>query len=203
MKLGILGGTFDPIHVAHLIIANETRLYCGLDQVIFLPAGQPWMKRERALASPEDRVRMVELAVGGDNNFAVSRIEVDRQGPTYTVDSLRELRQQVDPETEIYFILGADSLRYFHQWKEPGEILKLCILAVVSRPGYEMGENRPNESDHQRQKVDVPTPLIGISGTKIRKRVARGESIRYLVPLSVEKYIESHKLYRTEEGVMR
>ena len=189
MKLGILGGTFDPVHLGHLIIAQEAQARLGLDRVLFIPTGQPWMKRGRSISPGEHRVAMVRLAVGDNPRFQVSSMEVDRPGPTYTVETLRALRREATEELEIFFIIGVDSLEGLARWKEPQGVLELCTLVAVSRPGH----REPDVAGHEVRRL--PEIQIGIGGSEIRVRVAAGLPIRYWVPPAVEEYIMRHGLY--------
>lgn len=198
MQIGVLGGTFDPVHFGHLAMAEESRLQLGLDRVIFLPAGQPWLKAGEKLTSANDRVQMVRLAVASNPHFEVCSIEVERPGPTYTVDSLRELEAQLDKGATLFFIMGLDAMDQFDRWKEPERLLKLCRWVVVERPGYE-GFNVQEFVARYPVAAGrvhlVSMPLMGISGSEIRRRAAAGTSLRYHVPRSVAKYIEEHQLY--------
>ena len=201
MRIGIFGGTFDPIHLGHLLIAEEVRLHLALEEVVFIPTGQPWMKAEQPLSSPEDRLNMVRLAVSCNPFFWASPMEVERPGPTYTVDTLNALWEDVEPDSGVYFIIGMDSLRTFHRWKEPGQVLDMCTLAVVARPGceeYALSSLDSVADGGASRAVLVPTPLVDLSGTRIRSRAAKGESIRYQVPSPVERYIWQHHLYRNQ-----
>jgi len=203
MRIGILGGTFDPIHIGHLIIAEESRIRLGLDRVLFIPAGQPQLKAEPPVASALDRLNMVQLAMVGNDHFAVAHNEVDRPGPSYTVATLGELSRQLGENTELYFILGIDALQQFHRWKDPERVLELCKLAVVQRPGgqdFELQELFTRYTQAVDKVVVLPSPLIDISATDIRRRVAAGLSLRYLVPDAVERYIREHGLYHTAQG---
>ena len=200
MKLGVLGGTFDPPHIGHLILAEEARLSLGLGQVLFVPAGAPWRKAGQELSAREDRLAMVRLAVGDNPDFAVSSLEVEREGPSYTAETLAELCDQLGRETEFFFIMGADSLGDFPHWHQPQRILELARLAVAERPEPEdagFGEVLAEEvAGAMRQRVVwLRMPRIDISATAVRDRVRRGLSIRYWVPLAVEKYIREHGLY--------
>jgi len=199
MRVGILGGTFDPVHLGHLIIAEEARVRLELDRVIFIPTGHPWLKEQQPVASGEDRLRMVELAIVSNSSFQVSSNEVDRGGPTYTVDTLQELEQELGSASELHFILGMDALEQFDRWKEPDKLLELCRLAIVNRPGHQAVDvndlvGRYPQAGTRLTLLNVPR--IEISSTEIRQRVAEGRSIRYLVSDSVEGYISEHKLYR-------
>lgn len=203
MRAGVLGGTFDPVHLAHLIIAEAARVQLSLAQVIFMPAGQPWLKANQPQASREDRYHMVQLAVASNPYFRVASNEIQRDGYSYSVDTLRELRDELGPEAEIYFILGQDRLHEFHQWKQPNQLLKLCSLAVVDRPGYRDFDVPTFISRFPAaagKLVSLAVPLIDISATDIRRRAASARSIRYMVPEAVEQYISQRKLYWDNAG---
>jgi nicotinate-nucleotide adenylyltransferase len=200
MKLGVLGGTFDPPHIGHLILAGEARLALGLEQVLFVPAGTPWRKAGQELSPRDDRLAMVRLAVGDDPDFAVSTLEIEREGPSYTVETLATLRDQFGLETEFFFIMGADSLADFPHWHQPQRILELARLAVAERPEREDegvgGILAEDLARAMRERVVwLHMPRIDISATAVRDRVRRGLSIRYWVPSAVEEYIRKHRLY--------
>jgi nicotinate-nucleotide adenylyltransferase len=200
MKLGVLGGTFDPPHIGHLILAEEARLALGLGQVLFVPAGTPWRKAGQELSPRDDRLAMVRLAVGDDPDFAVSTLEIEREGPSYTAETLAALRDQFGPETEFFFIMGADSLADFPHWHQPQRILELARLAVAERPEREDegvgGILAEDLARAMRERVVwLRMPRIDISATAVRDRVRRGLSIRYWVPPAVEEYIRKHRLY--------
>ena len=195
MPLGIFGGTFDPIHTGHLIVARAALETLGLDEVLFVPAGSPWMKDAGAISAAEDRARMAEIAVAGDPQFRVSRLEIERKGETYTVDTLRAL----PPESgRPVLILGADALAHFPAWREPNEVARLARIAVLGRPGHDTAAIIDEVKAHVPNLDAAPleAPLIEISATAIRDRVRRGLSIRDLVPPPVERYIAAHGLYR-------
>lgn len=200
MQIGIFGGTFDPIHLGHLIVAEAVRVQVGLDKVIFIPAGDPWLKSERDVTGGGYRSAMVKLAIESNPHFEMSRMELDRPGPSYTVDTLDELKSTLGNEDSLYFIVGPDALAAFHRWKEPERLVKMCTIIAVRRPGVSgidiatLEAEMPEVSGRIKQ-VDVP--LIGISSTTIRSLVADGLSIRYLVPHEVEEYISQYKLYQT------
>lgn len=198
MRVGILGGTFDPVHLGHLLIAEESRVSLGLDQVLFVPAGRPWLKEGQALTDACHRVRMVELAIASNPHFQVLRNEVDRPGLSYTVDTLEELGSELPPDTELYFILGLDAFESFHRWKEPDRMLQLCRLVVVSRPGY-ADEERDQVMARYRDRRErihlLPVHNVDFSATEIRRRAAGGISFRYQVPEAVEAYILEQGLY--------
>ncbi len=198
MNIGVLGGTFDPVHLGHLIIAEDVRVKLGLVGVVFLPAGRPWLKEDRSITGAKHRVEMLGLAIGSNPYFSLSRIEVDRPGPSYSVDTIPQLKQQFGKDAELYFILGSDALAEFARWKEPERMVQMCELGVVPRPGPKpvmkaLEKAAPGLSDHI---TFLDTPEIAISSSDIRQRVKRGLSIRYLVPEAVESYIEDKKLYR-------
>ena len=198
MRVGVLGGTFDPVHLAHLIIGEEARVQLELDRVLFIPAGQPWLKAGQVLSPAADRLRMVELAVEGNPQFQVGCQEVNRAGLTYTVDTLEALHQELGVDAKIVFIIGQDALAQFHRWKEPERLLLLCRLAVARRPGYDnfdRGAWQRLFSDAE-EPAFLAAPSIDISGTEIRRRAAAGGTLRYLVPDAVADYIKKRRLYQ-------
>ena len=199
MKLGLFGGTFDPIHLGHLIVAEEARSILQLDKVLLIPTGQPWLKSGLKNTDAEHRLAMVDLAVKADARLSSSDMEIRRPGPTYTVDTLTELRQELGPGPELYLILGLDSLADMKRWHQPQLIFDLSRVVAVTRPGYEDFDSDALESiaPGASRKVHLLTgPLIGISGTEIRRRVYHGLPIRYWVPEGVESYILERGLYR-------
>jgi nicotinate-nucleotide adenylyltransferase len=200
LRLGVLGGTFDPPHVGHLILAEEARLALSLDQVLFVPAGAPWRKARRELSLREDRLAMVQLAVGDRPHFAVSILEIEREGPSYTAETLTALRNQFGLEAELFFIMGADSLTDFPHWRQPQRILELARLAVAERPDLEdagFGEALADElaTAMRARVVWLRMPRVDIGSTAVRDRVRQGLSIRNWVPSAVEDYIRQHGLY--------
>jgi nicotinate-nucleotide adenylyltransferase len=204
MRVGILGGTFDPVHLGHLIIAEESRVQLRLDQVIFTPAGQPWLKSRQPVSRAHHRLRMVELAVASNPFFKVLSSEIDRAGPTYTVDTLAELQKALGPDARLYFIVGMDVVEQFHRWKEPEKLLELCNLVVVSRPGHQSVDISRLVGQYPQageRLILLMVPRIEISSTEIRRRVSEGISIRYLVPELVEEYILEHQLYQHNNGL--
>lgn len=198
---GIFGGTFDPPHIGHLILAEMARSALRLSEVVFIPAAQPPHKLEEEITDPKHRLAMTELAVATNDRFSLSTVDLDREGPSYTVDTLRLLRREWGQTVDIYFIIGADMLVDFPTWYEPAQILKLCRLAVVRRPGVEVDlEALEREVPGLRDRVYlVPAPLIGISSTEIRRRVRAGRTIKYLVLPEVEAYVAEQELYGSEE----
>ena len=198
MRVGVLGGTFDPVHLAHLIIGEEARIQLELERVLFMPAGQPWLKAGQALSPAADRLRMVELAVEGNPHFQVCCREVNREGPTYTVDTLEELHQELGADAEMFFIIGQDALDQLHRWKEPERLLRLCRLAIARRPGHDPFDRKAwqRRFPDAHEPAVLAAPLIDISGTEIRRRVASGGTLRYLVPEAVADYIKRRRLYQ-------
>jgi nicotinate-nucleotide adenylyltransferase len=193
MRIGLMGGTFDPIHHGHLVAAEEARVALDLDRVMFVPAGRPWQK-ERADVSPaEDRYAMTRLATEDNTAFEVSRIELEREGPTYTVDTLRSMRSS-EPGAELYFITGADATLEILTWKNAEETLGLATFVAVSRPGHELA--KLESLGYGDRVVVLEIPALAISSTDIRVRVAAGRPIRYLLPEPVRTYVEEHGLYR-------
>ena len=198
MKIGILGGTFDPIHLGHLIIAEEARVKMQLEKILFLPTGQPWMKTNQVIAKPQNRWDMTVLATSNNKWFESSPLEVRRPGPTYTVDTLNQIERSESKDTEMFFILGQDAFATFAQWKDPCRILEICTLIVASRPESKevnitsLEQQCPGASNNA---VALHSPLVPFSGTEIRRRVAHGLSIRYMVPWGVEGYINRNDLY--------
>ncbi len=198
MKTGILGGTFDPIHKGHLAVAEEVRLRLNLDEVLFIPVGRPWRKAGSPILPAEHRVEMVRLAIADRPAFNLSTIEVDREGPSYTIDTLEELISVRGGEDELFFIVGWDSLADLPNWKAPEQIVRLCLLVAVPRPGcfppdLELLEDSiPGVSE---RIILLDKPEVDVSASQIRERVASGLSISGLVSESVEKYIREHGLY--------
>ena len=200
-RIGILGGTFDPIHYAHLAIAEEVRVALGLTEVVFMPAGQPPHKPGREVTPAQHREAMVQLAIASNPYFTYSRIELDRPGPSYLVDTLRSLRSQWGNEVSLSFIIGWDSLEELHTWYDPQGIPSLLThLVAVKRPGYTPGNEYNTMLEtrlpgiHQRLLV-VSAPLLNISSTDLRQRIIDGRPIKYQTPEAVENYIVEHGLY--------
>jgi nicotinate-nucleotide adenylyltransferase len=197
-RLGILGGTFDPIHHGHLVAAEEAHLQLALDRVWFLPAGNPPHKPDRPISPAPHRLRMVELAIDDKPYFAISRVDVERPGPCYTVDTLELLRAEWGMEPTIFFIMGADSLADIKTWYQPQRLLELCELAVVGRPRVEMDLPRlERQLPGLIERVHwVQMPYLEISSSDLRARIREGLPISYLVPPAVEAYIQEQGLYR-------
>ena len=196
MRIGVFGGTFDPIHLGHLAIAEEARDRLDLEEVCFVPAGDPWMKAGQELSSAYDRLNMVRLAVEDNPFFRVSTVELEASGPSYTIDTLTVMREEYGPEVSLFFILGTDAFVRFDEWKDPKGILALATLAVVDRPGATTWTDEAGEELAGTGRVERVRGLhLDISASDIRRRVAAAESIRYLAPEPVERYIYARGLY--------
>jgi nicotinate-nucleotide adenylyltransferase len=201
MRLGIFGGTFDPVHYGHLLLAECCREQCCLDQVWFMPAAVPPHKQQRELAPAAVRIEMLELAIAGNEAFSVCRYETDRGGVNYTADTLAHLSEE-DPQRELFFLLGADMLRDLARWRQPTRICQLARIVAVCRAGEPPldfsgleGVASPEQIDQMRKhRVDMPE--VELSATDLRCRASAGKSLRYRTPRAVERYIETHRLYR-------
>ncbi|MEX0985363.1 MAG: nicotinate-nucleotide adenylyltransferase [Actinomycetota bacterium] len=189
MRLGVMGGTFDPIHYGHLVTAEEALQQFELDAVVFVPTGRPWLKEHEVISAAEDRYLMTVIATASNPRFQVSRMEVDRDGATYTVDTLRALKEEYD--ADLFFISGADAILEIVQWKEPEELFALAHFIAATRPGYEIAA-----FDAHPAITVMNIPALAISSTDIRGRVAQGTTIRYLVPEGVNSYVQKAGLYR-------
>ncbi len=199
LKIGIMGGTFDPIHLGHLVCAESVCTNLRLDKVIFIPAGNPSFKQARDLASGQDRFEMCALACASNERFEVSRIELDRQGITYTSDTMRELNK-LYPDADIFFILGSDSALTLHLWHEGSLLMEQAQFAILMRPGDDRVHVERYIADHAIDATLVDCPLLDISSSAIRERCAQGQSIRYLTPDDVGAYIEKQALYGCVHG---
>jgi nicotinate-nucleotide adenylyltransferase len=187
-----MGGTFDPIHHGHLVAASEVASLFKLDEVVFVPTGQPWQKAGTEVSPSEDRYLMTVIATASNPRFSVSRVEIDRPGPTYTIDTLRDLKKQYGDETELFFITGADALEKILSWKNADDIFELAHFVGVNRPGYHLSDAHLPEDAVTLLEV----PAMAISSSGCRERVRRGEPVWYLVPDGVVQYIEKRHLYR-------
>ena len=192
-KIGVMGGTFDPIHNGHLVAASEVADRFALDEVLFVPTGRPWQKVERQVSRAEDRYLMTVVATASNPRFGVSRVDVDRRGPTYTVDTLRDLKLRL-PDAALYFITGADALAAILTWRDVDELFGLAHFVGVTRPGYDLGD------DHLPVGAVtlVEVPAMAISSSDCRRRVAEGHPVWYLVPDGVVQYIAKRGLYREQ-----
>lgn len=197
VRLGIAGGTFDPIHIGHLIIAEVARQECRLDKVLFIPTGVPPHKTGYTVTPAACRYEMVKMAIMDNPYFEISDIEVKREGFTYTVDTLRELKRMYPANVEFFFIIGSDTLPEVKGWREASQVVKYCHFVVYGRPGYDVAEReiRFLRENMGASVYTVQGPLLDISSTDIRDRIEKGKSIRYLVPPVVEEYIYKNHLY--------
>jgi nicotinate-nucleotide adenylyltransferase len=188
-----MGGTFDPIHHGHLVAASEVQAWFDLDEVVFVPTGDPWQKSERIVSPAEHRYLMTVIATAANPRFRVSRVDIDRDGPTYTIDTLRDLREQL-PDAELYFITGADALADIFTWRDASQLFALAQFVGCTRPGYEMDPSALEGIPTDRVTL-VEIPALAISSTDCRDRAAAGEPVWYLVPDGVVQYIAKHRLY--------
>ncbi|HEU4540068.1 MAG TPA: nicotinate-nucleotide adenylyltransferase [Jiangellaceae bacterium] len=190
-RLGVMGGTFDPIHHGHLVAASEVQAWFDLDEVVFVPTGQPWQKGGRDVSPAEDRYLMTVIATASNPRFSVSRVDIDRPGPTYTIDTLRDLKAERGEGWDLYFITGADALEQILTWRDVGELFELAHFVGCTRPGHELSNIGLPEG-----KVSlVEVPALAISSTECRDRVSQGEPIWYLVPDGIVQYIAKRQLY--------
>ena len=200
MKLGVLGGTFDPIHLGHLAAAEAARAALELDRVLFVPAGDPWLKAGATISPGEHRLAMVRAAIEGVEAYEASTVEVDRPGPTYTEVTLAQLQESYGPDTGLHFIVGADTVRDLARWHAPAEVLARCTLVVMGRPAQ--GELDLSTLDRIAPGASARAVAVDldmeVSATEIRRRAAAGESLAGLVPEAVERYIREHKLYEEQ-----
>ncbi|MDN6740668.1 MAG: nicotinate-nucleotide adenylyltransferase, partial [Corynebacterium casei] len=192
-KIGIMGGTFDPIHNGHLVAASEAAYRFDLDKVIFVPTGQPWQKADRDVTDAEHRYLMTMVATASNPRFTVSRVDIEREGPTYTIDTLRDIRQFY-PDAELYFITGADALASIMSWRDWEEMLEMAHFVGVTRPGYPL--TRDMVPEDQRDGIElIDIPAMAISSTDCRERARSGVPVWYLVPDGVVQYIAKNHLY--------
>jgi nicotinate-nucleotide adenylyltransferase len=201
-RIGVMGGTFDPIHYGHLVTAEEACMQFRLDQVLFVPSGYPPHKEERKNLDPEYRYLMAVIATAADSRFKVSKLEIERPGPSYTIDTIKQLHDVYGKNTQIYFITGADAILEILTWKEPEKVLKEAVFIAATRPGYDLDklEQSLPEAEKLRHATDprvhvMEIPALAISSTDIRRRVKEGRPIRYLVPDGVCEFIEKNGFY--------
>jgi len=198
-KIGLLGGTFDPVHHGHLVAAQEAHYQLALDRILFVPAGQPPHKSRHPISAAHHRLQMLERAIAGQSHFAISRVDLERPGPHYTVETLELLRAELGPEPTFVFIEGADSLAEMLTWYRPRRLIELCELAVVGRPGVEIdyGHLQRELPGLEGRLHRVQMPCLEISSSELRARVQAGQPISFLVPPAVEAYIYEQGLYRS------
>jgi nicotinate-nucleotide adenylyltransferase len=193
-RVGVMGGTFDPIHHGHLVAASEVQAWFELDEVVFVPTGEPWQKSGRTISDREDRYLMTVIATASNPRFTVSRVDIDRPGLTYTTDTLRDLRKRLG-DVDLYFITGADALAQILTWRDHEELFELAQFVGCTRPGHQIDDTTLRDLPKQRVRL-VEIPALAISSTNCRERVAQGEPVWYLVPDGVVQYIAKHQLYR-------
>lgn len=196
MRIGLMGGTFDPVHYGHLVIAEVAREEFALDQVLWLPAGDPPHKKDYRVSNQEHRYAMVMLATASHPCFEVSRWELERSGPSYSIDTILHFQSE-QPEAQLFFITGADAILEILTWHRHQEVIRSCEFIAVTRPGYELSQlSQRLPAEYAERIAPLTAPGVDISSTDIRKRVGAGKSIRYLVPETVEAYIRKHGMYR-------
>ena len=200
-RVGVMGGTFDPIHHGHLVAASEVQSWFDLDEVVFVPTGQPWQKEARQVSPAEDRYLMTVIATASNPRFWVSRVDIDRAGPTYTIDTLRDLRTEL-PDADLYFITGADALSEIFTWRDATELFDLAHFVGCTRPGFTM--DGATTSGLPADKVTIlEIPALAISSTDCRARRMKGDPVWYLVPDGVVQYISKYALYAPEPPTTR
>ena len=199
IRLGVLGGTFDPVHIGHLALAEQAREQLELERVLWVPSGDPWRKADRAVTPAEHRAAMVRLAIEGHASYELSLAEIERSGPSYSIETLAEL-QRNEPGSELFFLLGLDALEDLPNWREPARLIELATLAVAARGG-----RRPAAEELDRlvpglskRVVWLEMPHIDVSATELRRLAAEGAALRDRTPASVEAYIREHRLYRRD-----
>lgn len=193
-RVGVMGGTFDPIHHGHLVAASEVAHHFELDEVVFVPTGRPYQKSGREVSAPEDRYLMTVIATASNPRFSVSRVDVERPGPTFTIDTLREISEIYGPGAELYFITGADALGAILTWQDAEELFELAHFVGCTRPGHTLHD--PGLPEGKVTLLEIPA--LAISSSECRQRVAKGEPIWYLVPDGIVQYINKRDLYRAE-----
>jgi nicotinate-nucleotide adenylyltransferase len=198
-KIAVLGGTFDPVHVGHLAVAAEAFSLLNLSRLIFMPAGRPYFKNLESISAAEDRLKMLKLAIAGQPGYQISLIEIEREGPSYAVDSMTRIKGGLNPEDELYFVMGWDSLLSLPQWYEASRLIEICRIVAAPRPGYALPDVSQIEKDLPglaQRCIVMERPLIDISSTAIRQRVAEGLPVDDMVPPAVVKYILKEGLYK-------
>ncbi len=201
-NIGLLGGTFDPVHLGHLAVAEEARSQVNLTEVVFIPAGHPYFKAFAYISPAEHRVTMLKLAIADKSYFKISLMEIERPGPSYAIDTVSKIKSQLSDGGEIFFIMGWDSLLTLPQWQDPEKLISLCRIIAAPRPGYSKPDNSLLEKDLpgiSQRTVILDKPLIDISATEIRERVRHGLPIDNMVPAPVAKYIQEKGLYRVKQ----
>ncbi len=199
-KIGIMGGTFDPIHFGHLVTAEAARDAFGLDEVIFVPSGRPPHKRNIIVSDAQHRIAMVNHAIISNPHFSLSTMETDREGYSYTIDTVNEFLRMFGTDTEIYFITGADAIKEILTWHRVDELMSKCHFIAATRPGFEFNQELHLPESYSQRIMSIKVPALAISSSQIRTMVQEGKSIRYLLPDTVEAYIRKNNLYRAGES---
>ncbi|GAA2216404.1 nicotinate-nucleotide adenylyltransferase [Nonomuraea monospora] len=194
-RVGVMGGTFDPIHHGHLVAASEVAHHFQLDEVVFVPTGRPYQKSERVVSAPEDRYLMTVIATASNPRFSVSRVDVDRPGPTFTIDTLRDISDIYGPDVQLFFITGADALGAILDWQQADELFELAHFVGCTRPGHTLHD--PGLPEGRVTLLEIPA--LAISSSECRQRVAKGEPIWYLVPDGIVQYINKRGMYHTAD----
>jgi len=200
VNVGVLGGTFDPVHNGHLAIAQEAVIRLSMAKIIFVPAGQPWLKADKTISDAEHRANMVRLAIAGTPQYEFSGVEIEREGPSYAVDTIAQLRAQLPHNDSLYFIMGWDSLSQLPRWREPERLIAMCYLVAAPRLGCPPPDMASLEKDIpgiNPRVILMKHPEVAVSASEIRERVGRGMSITEMVPIAVNEYIAQKKLYLT------
>jgi len=195
-RVGVMGGTFDPIHHGHLVAASEVQAWFDLDEVVFVPTGEPWQKHDRQVSPAEDRYLMTVIATASNPRFWVSRVDIDRGGPTYTIDTLRDLRKEL-PDADLYFITGADALSDIFTWRDADELFELAHFVGCTRPGFTMDTSTLTGIPEEQVTI-IEIPALAISSSDCRARRMKGEPVWYLVPDGVVQYITKYSLYASD-----
>ncbi|CAN5264579.1 nicotinate-nucleotide adenylyltransferase [soil metagenome] len=198
-RVGVMGGTFDPIHHGHLVAASEAQAWFDLDEVVFVPTGRPWQKSDRVVSPAEHRYLMTVVATAANPRFRVSRVDIDRDGPTYTIDTLRDLAAEL-PDADLYFITGADALGDIFSWRDAQRVFDLAHFVGCTRPGAELDPSTVELMPHDRVTL-LEIPALSISSTDCRERQRLGRPVWYLVPDGVVQYITKHRLYSQTEDI--
>jgi nicotinate-nucleotide adenylyltransferase len=199
-RVGVMGGTFDPIHHGHLVAASEVQAWFDLDEVVFVPTGKPWQKSDREVSPAEDRYLMTVIATASNPRFSVSRVDIDRPGPTYTIDTLREIAD-ARPGSDLFFITGADALGQILTWHDAGQVFELAHFVGCTRPGTLIDDQTLTGLPADRVTI-IEIPALAISSTECRARASKGEPVWYLVPDGVVQYIAKRSLYRPEQPAL-
>jgi len=203
LKIGVFGGTFDPIHIGHVVAANTARKQLDLDIVLFVPCWESPLKASSRPVAARHRLAMVKIGTKRENHFSVSGIEVEREGISYTVETVRDLKGHYRSDAKLYLMVGSDAFKDMHRWRDPERIAEMCDIVVILRPGVEDGIVDREIKARSQQQVDPITitgPTVGLSATELRRKIYKGEPVKHLLPLGVGDYIKNNKLYEDSEN---